>query len=135
MDTSSGRPGAGLRLHQFVLGALPTAAYLVGWVPPVWAALGLSLAALVSVRFAVVARLYVLLRPSKGGSQAEFHYGAYRFDEAVRVVLLGLGVGLLMAGPPPVRLAGWLSILAVSATSILAGATGCSVTGILYAVL
>jgi len=129
MKSTSDSPVAGLRVHQFVVGAAPVAAYLAGWSPPVWGALGLSLAALVSVRHAFVARLYGRLRPSAGDAWGGFHPGLYRFDEAARAAFLAVGLGLLLAG----NSFGWLAILAASASAILEGATGFLVTAIPYA--
>ena len=130
MESTSDSPGApGLRVHQFVVGAAPVAAYLAGWSPPVWGALGLSLAAVVSVRWAFVARLYGRLRPSAGEAWGGFHPGLYRFDESARAAFLALGLGLLVAG----NVLGWLPILAASASAILEGATGFLVTAIPYA--
>ncbi|MGB2937192.1 MAG: HD-GYP domain-containing protein [Phycisphaerae bacterium] len=119
----------GLRLHCFVAGAVPMAAYLADWASPVWIALGLSAAALVSVRLAVVARLYDFFKTPEDRADAEFHYGVHRFNEAVRVGLLGLGLGLLLTGYP----FGWLPILGASATALLEAATGFSVTALIYA--
>ena len=130
MESTSDSPGApGLRVHQFVVGAAPVAAYLAGWSPPVWGALGLSLAAVVSVRWAFVARLYGRLRPSAGEAWGGFHPGLYRFDESARAAFLAVGLGLLVAGND----LGWLPILAASASAILEGATGFLVTAIPYA--
>ena len=129
MKSTSDSPVTGLRVHQFVLGAAPVAAYLAGWSPPVWGALGLSLAAAVSVRYAFVARLYGRLRPSSGEAWGGFHPGLYRFDESARVAFLALGLGLLVAG----NALGWLPILAAAASAILEGATGFLVTAIPYA--
>ena len=129
MGSASDSPGTGLRVHQFVVGAVPVAAYLAGWSPPVWGALVLSLAAVASVRFAFVARLYGRLRPSAGEAWGGFHPGLYRFDEAARAAFLALGLGLLLAGND----LGWLPILAASASAILEGATGFLVTAIPYA--
>jgi hypothetical protein len=130
MKPTSENPGApGLRVHQFVVGAVPVAAYLAGWSPPVWGALGLSLAASASVRFAFVARVYGRLRPSAGEAWGGFHPGLYRFDEATRAAFLALGLGLLVAGNE----LGWLAILAASASALLEGATGFLMTAIPYA--
>ena len=119
----------GLRLHCFVAGAVPMAAYLADWASPVWIAMCLSAASLVSVRLAVVARLYDFFKTPKDRADAEFHYGVHRFNEAVRVGLLGSGLGLLLTGHP----FGWLPILAASATALLEAATGFSVTALIYA--
>jgi len=119
----------GLRLHCFVAGAVPMAAYLLDWASPVWIVMCLSAASLVSVRLAVVARLYDFFKTPKNRADAEFHYGVHRFNEAVRVGLLGLGLGLLLTGYP----FGWLPILAASATALLEAATGFSVTALIYA--
>ena len=51
-------PTGGVRLHQFVCGALPAVAYLFDWLPPLWAALVLSGLALVSDRLALLAWAY-----------------------------------------------------------------------------
>ncbi|MGB2754216.1 MAG: HD domain-containing phosphohydrolase [Phycisphaerae bacterium] len=131
MGSTPGSPGTGLRVHQFVVGAAPVAAYLAGWSPPVWGALGLSLAAVVSVRFAFVARVYDRFCPSADEPQSGFHPGLHRFDEGLRTAFFALGLGLLVAGSA----FGWLPILAASATAILEGATGFVVTAIPYAAL
>ncbi len=131
MGSTSDSPGTGLRVHQFVVGAAPVAAYLAGWSPPVWGALGLSLAAVVSVRWAFVARVYDRFCPSADDPESGFHPGLHRFDEGLRTAFLALGLGLLVAGNP----FSWLPILAASATAILEGATGFMVTAIPYAAL
>jgi len=119
----------GFRLHCFVAGAVPMAAYLADWASPVWIALGLSAASLVSVRLAVVARLYDFFKTPEDHADAAFHYGVHRFNEAVRGGLLGLGLGLLLTGYP----FGWLPILGASAAALLEAATGFSVTALVYA--
>ena len=121
----------GLRLHQLIVGGVSALAYLVGWPPLLWVALGLSVAALVSPRFAVVARLCALVRRRQADAAASLRYGPYRFDEAVRAALLGAGLVLLATSGP----VGWLPILAASATAILEGATGFVVTTVLYALM
>jgi len=131
MKSTSDSPVTGLRVHQFVLGVVPIAAYLAGWAPPVWGALGLSLAAVVSVRWAFVARVYDRFCPSADKPESGFHLGLHRFDEAARAAFLALGVGLLLARND----LGWLPILAASATAILEGATGFVMTAIPYAAL
>ena len=130
MESTSDSPGTpGLRVHQFVVGAAPVAAYLAGWSPPVWGALGVSLAALVSVRWAFVARLYDRFCPPADEPESGFHPGLHRFDEGLRAAFFALGLGLLVGG----NAFGWLPILAASATAILEGATGFLVTAIPYA--
>jgi uncharacterized membrane protein len=131
MKSASDSPGTGLRVHQFVVGAAPVAAYLAGWSPPVWGALGLSLAAVVSVRWAFVARLYNRFCPSADEPESGFHPGLHRFDEGLRAALFASGLALLLAG----NAFGWLAILGASATAILEGATGFLVTAIPYAAL
>jgi len=120
---------AGVRLHQFVCGALPVAAYLSGWLPPVWVAAGLSLLALVSERLALVA--YLLNRKPYVYDQEDPgpYRGLYRLDEGVRLVLLGAGLGVLGLGEP----LGWMPILAAASTSILEGTTAFSFILLLYA--
>ena len=58
MAAQSLRPEAGARFHQFVLGTLPVVGYLANWELPVWVTLALSMISIVSVRFAVIARLW-----------------------------------------------------------------------------
>jgi len=125
------KPDPGERLHQFVVGVLPVAAYLADRTAPVWAAVGLSLAAMLSRRLAVVSRLYDYIkhRPDEP-AQPFFHDGVRRFDEAARAVLLGLGLAAILAGRP----IGWLAVLAASSEAILASTTGFSFSTVLYAV-
>ncbi|MBM4017642.1 MAG: HD domain-containing protein [Planctomycetes bacterium] len=124
------RPGAGARLHQFAVGAIPIIAFLTGRQEPVWAALGLSLAALVSVRLVLVGRAWNLLHRGSGEPTLLcFYHGVHRWDEAVRAALLAAGLALLVAGDPT----GWLAILTASAIAILAGATGFSFVTVFYA--
>ena len=130
MAVHSLRPAPGLRLHQFVVGAIPVGAYLVGSHRPIWVAVFLSLAAMLSIRLIVVARLWHYLRPaSAGGEKSFFHLGVHRFDEACRAILLGLGLALLLTHHP----IGWLPVLSAAAISVLAGATGFSFTTVFYA--
>ncbi|MCX5655389.1 MAG: HD domain-containing protein [Planctomycetota bacterium] len=123
-------PGAGARLHQFVVGAIPIVAYLGGWHAPVWVALGLSLAAMVSVRLVVIGRIWNLVRHyDSKPTLLNFYHGVHRWDEGVRGVLLGLGLALLLKGNP----LGWLAVLSASAIAILAGSTGFSFVTVFYA--
>ena len=123
-------PGAGARLHQFVVGAIPIMAYLAGWRAPVWVALGLSLAAMVSVRLVVVGRIWNLFRHhSNAPTLLNFYHGVHRWDEGVRGVLLGTGMALLLKG----QTLGWLAVLAASAIAVLAGSTGFSFVTVFYA--
>lgn len=121
---------AGIRVHELIVGVLPVAGYLASWDLPVWAALTLSLMALVSARFIVIARLYDLLRAGVG-KQHEVPFYLHRFEEMVRAVLLGTG-GALLAAHRPI---GWLPVLAAASIAILEGTTDFSVTTILYAAL
>jgi hypothetical protein len=124
------RPGVGARLHQFTAGAIPVVAYLAGWEAPVWAALGLSVAALISMRLVLVGRFYRLFRPAAEEPTPLFDYhGLHRLDEAVRVLLLGTGLAMLLAG----EALGWLPILAAAAIDILAGTTSFSFVTVFYA--
>ena len=76
-------PGAGARLHQFVVGAIPIIAYLAGWRAPVWVALFLSLGAMVSVRLVVVGRLWNLFRyAGDTPTLLNFYHGVHRWDRA-----------------------------------------------------
>ena len=79
----------GLRLHQLIVGGVSALAYLVGRPPLLCVALGLSVSALVSPRFAVVARLCALVRRRQADAAASLRYGPYRFDEAVRAGIAG----------------------------------------------
>ena len=124
------RPGAGARLHQFVVGAIPIIAFLIGWPAPVWAALMLSLAVMVSVRLVLVGHIWNLVhRGTEEPTVQCFYYGVHRWDEGVRGVLLGAGLALVLTG----RSLGWLPILAASAIAILAGTTGFSFVTVFYA--
>jgi hypothetical protein len=123
-------PGAGARLHQFVVGAIPIIAYLAGWRAPIWVALFLSLAAMVSVRLVVIGRVWNLLRHySHEPTLLNFYHGVHRWDEGVRGVLLGMGLALLLKG----YVLGWLAVLAASAIAVLAGSTGFSFITVFYA--
>lgn len=123
-------PGAGARLHQFVVGAIPIMAYLAGWRAPIWVALLLSLAAMVSVRLVVIGRVWNLLRHySHEPTLLNFYHGVHRWDEGVRGVLLGLGLALLLKG----YALGWLAVLGASAIAVLAGSTGFSFVTVFYA--
>jgi len=118
----------GVRLHQFVCGALPVAAYLSDWLPPLWAALTLSGLALVSDRLALVARLWRRNWYARDKEDPGPLPGLYRLDEGARVVLLGGGLVALAMGRP----IGWLPVLATAATSILEGTTAFSFNLLLY---
>jgi len=132
MSVSYLKPDPSERLHQFVVGAIPVAAYLADWTAPVWAAVGLSLAAMLSRRLLVLSRLYDYLKPRHDEpAQPFFHDGVRRFDEAARAVLLGLGLAALLTGRP----IGWLAVLAASSTAVLASTTGFSFSTVLYAVV
>jgi HD-GYP domain-containing protein (c-di-GMP phosphodiesterase class II) len=123
-------PGGGARLHQFVVGAIPIVAYLGDWHAPVWVALGLSLAAMVSVRLVVVGRIWNLLAHyGNAPTLLNFYHGVHRWDEGVRGVLLGLGMALLLKG----YALGWLAVLSASAIAVLAGSTGFSFVTVFYA--
>ncbi len=121
-------PTGGVRFHQFVCGALPAAAYLFEWLPPLWVALALSGLALASPRLALVARLYPRKRYACGDEDPGPLPGLYRLDEAVRLLLLGAGAVVLVLGRP----IGWLPVLAAAATSILEGTTAFSFNLLLY---
>jgi HD-GYP domain-containing protein (c-di-GMP phosphodiesterase class II) len=121
-------PTEGVRLHQFVCGALPAAAYLLDWLPPLWVALALSGLALVSDRLALVARVYPRKWTADRADDAGPLPGLYRLDEGIRLLLVGVGLTALMLGRP----IGWLPILAASATSILEGTTAFSFNLMLY---
>jgi HD-GYP domain-containing protein (c-di-GMP phosphodiesterase class II) len=124
------RPGAGARLHQFVVGAIPIIAFLIGWPAPVWAALMLSLAVMVSVRLVLVGHIWNLVhRGPEKPTLLFFYHGVNRWDEGVRGVLLGAGLALVLSG----RSLGWLPILAASAIAILAGTTDFSFVTVFYA--
>jgi HD-GYP domain-containing protein (c-di-GMP phosphodiesterase class II) len=123
-------PGTGARLHQFVVGAIPIMAYLADWIAPIWVAVGLSLAAMVSVRLVLVGRLWNLVRHyDSKPTLLNFYHGVHRWDEGVRGVLLGLGLALLLKGYP----LGWLAVLAASAIAVLAGSTSFSFVTVFYA--
>ncbi len=121
----------GIRIHQFTLGALPIAAYLANWFPPVGIAVAVSLLAMISPRLLVLARLCQRIRPSDDDALSTFPRGSYRFDEGVRLALLAGGLGLLASGRP----FGWLPLLATSCIGIMAGTTGFSFTMLIWAAL
>lgn len=113
---------AGIRLHQFVAGALPAIAYLLGWAPPVWVSLALSVLALASDRLAIVVwllrgRQHIYSREDPGPRR-----GLFRLDELMRVVLLGTGLSLLHLNQP----LGWMPILAAAAIGLLESTTAFS---------
>jgi len=122
-------PTGGVRLHQFVCGALPAAAYLFDWLPPLWGALALSGLALVSDRLALAARAWRWKGYAWGEEDPGPLPGLYRLDEGVRLVLLGGGLSALLLGRP----IGWLPVLAAAATSILEGTTAFSFNLLFYA--
>ncbi len=120
----------GLHLRHFLdllLGVLVVAAYLTGWVQCVWGATALSALLLAVPRLAGLSR-----RPPRTDGRTPLpppqSIGAYRFDQASRVVLFVLGIGLLASEHP----IGWLPILAVGSTAILHGTTGFAVTLLVY---
>jgi len=119
----------GIRIHQFVVGALPVAAYITAWLPPVWAALALSIAAFASPQLLILAKLYEKAQPSSEDALRTFPRGYYRFDEGLRLLLLAGGTAMLSLD----RISGWLPILAGSCIAILAGTTGFSFTMLVYA--
>ncbi len=120
---------AGIRLHEFVAGGIPIAAYLLGWVPLVWVAVGLSLLALASDRLAIVAWFLWGRRHSYEREDPGPPLALFRLNEGTRVMLLGMGLALLLAG----RAIGWLPILAAASTSILEGTTAFSFNLLTYA--
>jgi hypothetical protein len=119
----------GIRLHEFVAGGLPIAAYLLGWVPLVWVAVGLSLLAFASDRLAVVAWFMRRRKHSYEREDPGPPLALFRLNEGTRVVLLGAGLALLLSG----RVIGWLPILAAASTSILEGTTAFSFNLLTYA--
>jgi HD-GYP domain-containing protein (c-di-GMP phosphodiesterase class II) len=120
------------RAHQFVVGAIPIAAYLADWQAPVWAAVGLSLGAMLSSRLVIVSRLYDLLKHrSATSARPFFHDGVRRFDEATRATLLGLGLAVLLTDQP----LGWLAVLGAASAAILTSTTGFSFSAVLYALI
>ena len=132
MTVHSLKPGSGARLHQFVTGAIPVAAYVIGWDAPVWVAVFLSLAALLSVRLIVVGQLWSLFRPvEERPTLLAFYHGVHRSDEAVRAILLGGGLALLLKHQP----IGWLPVLAASSIAVLAGTTSFSFVTVFYAMV
>jgi len=120
---------AGIRLHEFVTGGLPIAAYLLGWVPLVWVAVGLSLMAFGSDRLAIVAWFLRRRKHSYEREDPGPPLALFRLNEGTRAVLLGTGLALLLAG----RAIGWLPILAAASTSILEGTTAFSFNLLTYA--
>ena len=126
------KPDPSERAHQFVVGAIPIAAYLADWQAPVWAAVGLSLGAMLSSRLVIVSRLYDLIKHrSATSARPFFHDGVRRFDEATRATLLGLGLAVLLTGQP----LGWLAVLGAAAAAILTSTTGFSFSAVLYALI
>lgn len=121
----------GIRLHQFILGALPVVAYLTNWPPAAWAALALSLLAVVSPHLLIFATLYQRIRPSAEDVLHDSPRGFYHFAEGVNLLLLACGIGLLATGRP----LGWLPLLAASCIAIMAGTTGFSFSMLVYAIL
>jgi len=133
MGAISLEPRAGVRLHQVGVGAIPVVGYLLGWPAAAWVALGLSAAAMVSIRLSPLFHLERLVGPKQWGLTSDgFHEGIRRMDEGIRIALLGAGLALLEKGQWPL---GWLTILAASAIAILAGTTGFSFAMVLYGIL
>ena len=122
---------AGVRIHQFVVGSLPVIAYLSGWLPPLWAALGLSMLALISERLVVMDWLVGGQKHCYEQEDPGPRAGLFRLDEAMRVILLGSGTILLTAGHP----IGWLPTLAVATASVMEGTTAFSFALLAYALL
>jgi len=120
---------AGIRLHQFAAGALPLMAYLGGWLPPIYVALGLSFLAMLSDRLAVVAWLGRRTKHAFEHEDPGPLLGILRLDETLRFILLGTGLALLLAR----NSLGWLPILGAAAVSVLEGSTAFSFTLLLYA--
>jgi len=119
---------AGIRFHQFISGALPAAGYLMGWLPAVYAALGLSLMAMVSDRLLLMAWISRRIRREGEKEDAGPRPGLRRLDEAIRSILLGLGAALLLKS----YLIGWLAVLAASCIALLEATTAFSVTLLIY---
>jgi len=119
------------RLHYFTAGALPVVGYLVGWLTPVWAAMALSAGALVSERLTVGALAARLLRRGTDVPQTGREPTILKFEEAVRLILLGAGGGMLLAGMP----LGWLPVLAAGIITLLAAPAGFSLLLVPYAAL
>jgi HD-GYP domain-containing protein (c-di-GMP phosphodiesterase class II) len=131
MPLNTLRPEAGARFHQFVLGAMPVAAYLLGWEAPIWVAAGLSMAAIVSMRLAVAAQIWTFFWPQADDAPPiYFNHEVHRMDELVRTILLGTGLALLRTG----HAMGWLAILSAASIAILAATTGFSFVTVFYAV-
>jgi len=132
MPAISLKPDPSERAHQFVVGAIPIAAYLADWQAPVWAAVGLSLGAMLSSRLVIVSRLYDLVKHRSATSARPFlHDGVRRFDEATRATLLGLGLAVLLTDQP----LGWLAVLGAASAAILTSTTGFSFSAVLYALI
>jgi HD-GYP domain-containing protein (c-di-GMP phosphodiesterase class II) len=130
MAAYSLRPEAGARFHQCALGMTAVVAYLFGWEAPLWIALGLSVAAILSVRLALLAHLWTFLRPQPDDSPPiYFNHSVHRLDELVRTVLLGGGLAFLRTG----HSLGWILILSAASIAILAGTTGFSFVTVFYA--
>ncbi len=129
--TRADTQAAALRFHSVALGSLAVASYLADWRPLLWLALGLSMVSMFSVRLAVFARLHALFRSDVSLPAAHPNEQVHRFDEGMRVVLLGVGLALLQVG----QHIGWLPSLAAAAISVLGGATGLSLTTVIYATL
>jgi hypothetical protein len=107
---------------------LPAAGYLSGWLPAVYAALGLSLMAMVSDRLLVVSWLAQRATSTPLQSDPGPRPGLRRLDEALRAILLGLGAALLLKAHP----LGWLLILTASSISLLTATTAFSFTLLIY---
>jgi len=117
-----------IRLHHFTVGGLGLVAYLLEWMPGVWTAAGLSAVALVWPRLTLGSALAAAFRPAaRGNTNAPAM--PVRLQEAVRLALLGAGLGLLATGNPM----GWLPVVAASALSAMAAVTGLSIGLIPYA--
>jgi HD-GYP domain-containing protein (c-di-GMP phosphodiesterase class II) len=129
MSVLSLRPESGARFHQSMLGMIPVAGYLAGWEGPVWVALGLSMAAIISVRAALLAHIWPMIRPEADAHPIYFNHSVHRMDELVRTILFGSGLVFLRTGHD----LGWLPILAAASIAILAGATGFSFVTAFYA--
>jgi len=119
------------RLHYFTAGALPVVGYLLGWLTPVWAAMVLSAGALVSERLTVGALAARLFRHGTDASQTGREPTILKFEEAVRLLLLGSGGGMLVAGMP----LGWLPVLSAGIIALLAAPAGFSLLLVPYAAL
>ena len=123
---ATGDDRANIQFHHFLdflTGLLAVGAFLTGWLPLVWAAMGLAAALVAAPGLAGIGRV-----SRQGGAMGLPPRGAYRFGQATHVALFASGVALLGFGHP----IGWLPVLAAAAVATLEGTTAFSATLVTY---